>query len=58
MIMTISESTRTMMIRKRKLDQSIIKIKYRNRQQEVYKDKGIIIKMIMKIINLIDGLLK
>ena len=57
--MTISEYARTMIIRKGELDQSITKIKYRNRQQEVYKDKGIIIKMIMKIINpKTDGLLK
>ena len=28
-----------------------IQIKYRNRQQEVYKDKRIIIKMIMEIID-------
>ena len=52
MIMIISEYTGIMIIRKGKLDQSIIKIKYRNRQQEVHKDKGIIIKMIMKIIDL------
>ena len=59
MIMTISEYTGTMMVRKGKLDQNITKIKYRNRQQEVYKDKGVIIKMIMKIINpKTDGLLK
>ena len=57
--MTISEYTGTMMVRKGKLDQNITKIKYRNRQQEVYKDKGVIIKMIMKIINpKTDGLLK
>ena len=57
--MIISEYARTMMIRKGKLDQNITKIKYRNRQQEVYKDKGVIIKMIMKIITpKTDGLLK
>ena len=41
----------TMMIRKRKLDQSIIKMKYRNRQQEVYRLRKKIIKIIIKIIN-------